>query len=74
MDDHIGLFFEHQFAQRVKILEHPDMRFEMLVLEQHLMATLFDAHVIIVGHPVETDDGKTLFQKQHRQMETDKTG
>ena len=60
-------------AQRIEILKHTDMRTEMLVLQQHLVPPLLYPDIIIVGHSVITDDLKTFFQQQARQMKSDKT-
>lgn len=74
MDDDIGLLRHRQLVQFVEIFEHPDMCREMPVLQQHLVPLFFQAHIVVVGHAVVADDGKTLVKEKLRQVKADKAG
>ena len=74
MHDYVGSLAPSQFGQRFMIFEHADLFHEVLVLQQHLMATLLEPDIVIVGHPVIPYDGKPVCQQAPRQVKADEAG
>jgi len=74
VDDHIGLFGQSEGVKALEILQHSLGAGEVRVLQQHLVPSLLDAHVVVIGHPVIADDAETLLQQKLREMEADEPG
>ncbi len=72
MHNHIRRECIGDLIQPGMIFQHHFMRHKSGVLQQHLMALLFQRDVVIVGHPVHAADLKPVAQQQLCQMEADK--
>ena len=74
MDDHVGPLRHGKRVEFVEVLQHPDVRTEMLVLQQHLVPPLLDPDIVVIGHAVVANDGETFLKQQLGQVEADKPG
>ena len=74
VDDHIGLKLIRHPINEGRIFQHPFGHGKAGGLPEPGMALLFQAHVIVIRHPVKTMHLKTLFQKQLREMKADEAG
>ena len=74
MDNHVwGKVIDHLRDQRI-ILKHPFGHGEMRVLQQHLMAPLFQRDVIVICHAVKPVDPKAFDEQKLGEMESDEAG
>ena len=74
MDDHLRLKVIRHPVEQGRILQLPFGGREIRMVQQHLVAALFEPDVVIVRHPVIALHQKPLGQQQLRQMITDEPG
>ena len=74
MHNNTGIGGPERLAQGFDILKHPLGAGEIGVLQQDLMAPLFQRDIVVVRHAVIAGDTKTLVQQKLGQVEADKSG
>ena len=71
VDDHLGFKGVGHAVQRIAVLQLRLDGGEVRVLQQDLVAALFQADVVIVRHAVKALHPKAFVQQQPRQMKAD---
>ena len=75
MDDCFGLDLANVFHQQISFLKPKFARRKAVRLRrQHSVALFLDAHVIIVGHRIETENFEPFFEEKFAKMEADEAG
>lgn len=71
VDDNLWLEVICKVVKFDLILQHALGHRKIGVLKQHLMATLFQCHIIVISHAVIAVNAKALSEKQFSQVEAD---
>lgn len=73
VDNHIGSEFIRDTIEQRLIFNHAFSGCEVRVLQQHLVATLLEGDIVVVGHPVIPANMDPFIQQQLGKMEANKS-